>query len=660
MKKIPLQVFFAIFCFFAANISAQYSPNETLLTIGNRSVTAGEFERIYNKNYNLNTAEKQTVTEYFDLFLKFRLKVSAALDEGLDTLASYKKELKGYRDQLAKNYLTDARVTDSLLHEAYDHTVMDVNVSHILILFPENPNAADTLACYKKIADIRKKILAGQSFEKLAVEYSADPSAKQNKGNLGYFSAFRFPYLFERCAYNTKVGDISPILRTNYGYHIIRVNDRRPSPGEIKVAHIMCAVPRNAPDSAWIKAKTRINELYTRVKNGEDFSKLAREVSDDRASAEQDGELPWFSTGRMVPEFETAAFALKAKGEVSQPIKTAYGWHIIKLIDKRGVPSFDQVKTDYKNRIMNDERAEIISTAFINKIKKESVYKIYNDRLSPFYATDSTVYHGKINIDSKVLEKPLITIQKTNFTGADFKAYLEANPVAAKKIPIKEYIDQSFQKFIKASFVKYEDQHLETRYSDFGNLIKEYHDGILLFDIMDSEVWSKATRDSAGLEAFYNNMKEKPMWGERLDAALFSCKTREIADKVKKLISDPGNSDLTSLQITKLVCDSAAGTDCVTVDKKLFSKGDSKTIDSIAWKQGFTDISSGNNRIMFAYVWGIHPPETKKLDDVRGLITADYQNFLEEKWVNELKNKYKVIINQDLLHKIANKYKTAP
>jgi peptidyl-prolyl cis-trans isomerase SurA len=658
MKRIAFQVWLVSFCFSAVIVTAQ-SPNDVLLTIGKRSVTAGEFERIYNKNYNINTAEKQTVNEYFDLFLKFKLKVFAALDANLDTLSSFKKELKGYRDQLAKNYLTDTKAVDSLVREAYDHTINDVNVSHILVLFPENPNAADTLACYNKILGIQKKLQAGESFEKLAEQYSEDPSVKTNKGNLGYFSAFRFPYLFESCAYNTKVGKVSQILRVGYGYHLIKVNDKRPSPGEVKVAHIMALVPRNSPDSIWAKARTKIDKIYERVTKGEDFGKLAKELSEDRASAGQEGELAWFGTGRMVPEFETASFALKTKGDISKPIKTAYGWHIIKLLEKRGVPSFDQVKNEYKTKIASDEREDIIVNAFVTKLKKQNPHKILTANLSPFYTADSTIYKGKVNLKKEALDKPLLIIQKTTYTGADFKKYLEANPIIAKKTSVKEYIDQSFNKFLNNTFIKFEDQNLETKYSDFGNLINEYHDGILLFDIMDRQVWSKASHDSAGLASFYQQMKDKPVWSERLDAGIFTCKTKEIADKVKKLAADPTNKKLTDTQIIKSICDSTVGYDCVMIERRLFSKSDNKLIDSIAWKPGIADLPLKDGKVSFVYVWGTRAPETKNLEEVKGLITADYQNYLEEKWIGELKNKYKVVVNQDLLHKIADKYKNA-
>lgn len=654
MKRLSIALFYISALLLSPSLFAQL-PTDILLSSGSRTVSAEEFERIYKKNYNLNAAEKQSVTDYFDMFLKFKLKVFAALDAGLDTLPSFKKELKGYRDQLAKNYLQDNQASDSLALEAYNHSLEDVNVSHILILFPDNPSPADTVACYAKIVDIQKKINAGQPFQELAQQYSNDPSAKANKGNLGYFSAFRFPYLFERCAYSIKPGQVSPILRTSYGYHLLKVNDRRPSPGEVKVAHIMCAVT-NASDSAWNKAKTRIDNIYARLKQGEDFAQLARQASDDRSTAEQGGELPWFSTGRMVPEFENAAFAIKVKGDISQPTRTAHGWHMLKLMDKRAVPSFDQVKNEFKAKIMNDERAEIINASLVNKLKKQNPYKLYPANLAGFYMLDSAVYKGTININKASADKPLITIRETTLTGTDFKAYLTANPVQSAKVSVKEYIDASFTKFVNRSFVNYQDQHLERLYPDFGSLISEYHDGILLFDIMDKKVWSKATSDSTGLETFYNGMKNKPAWDTRLDATVLTCKTNQVATRVRKTMVDANSRKLTDSQIIKMVCDTA-DRQCLTIERKLFSRGERPTVDSLAWKPGLYELKSKNNDIMLIRVWGTRPTETKSLNEIRGLVTADYQNYLEEKWMADLKNKYNVVINQDLLHKIADKYK---
>jgi peptidyl-prolyl cis-trans isomerase SurA len=654
MKTFSFKVLLAFL--YVSAVSAQYAPNDELLTIGNRKITAGEFERIFNKNYNVNATEKQSVAEYFNLFLKFELKVSAALDSGLDTLASFKTELKGYRDQLAKSYLTDNDAIDRLIQEAYDRTVNEVNVSHIMVKLTEHPTSADTAKAYKKIMDIRNRIKGGESFEKLAVELSDDPSAKQNKGKIGYFSAFRIVYPFECAAYNTKVGEISMPVRTKFGYHLIRVNDKRLSRGEVKVAHIMVAVPQRSSDSVWQVAKSKIDSLYEKLQRGEDFKQLASKYSDDTNSGVNGGELPWFGSGRMVPEFEEAAFVLKTPGEISKPIKTDFGWHILKFIDKRDVPSFDQIKNDLKTKVNQSDRSESINRSFVEKLKKEYPHKLDAKNLSAFYKLDSTIYKGKINLPGNILALPLLTIEQKEFSGSDFKKYLQSNPIA-ENYPVKDYIDQSFKIFTDNSFIQYHDEHLTKKYPEFDNLIKEYHDGILLFDIMDRQVWSKASRDSAGLVTYYNQLTDKPSWGERLDASIFTCKTKGIVENAEKFISGQQNHEFTNDQLVKMVCDSVMGYDCIKIERLMLSKGDNQFIDSIAWKTGLTRSLTINNQIVFAYVWNILKPEVKKLEEIRGLITADYQNYLEEKWIEELKNKYKVVINNKLLNKIADKYK---
>lgn len=558
-----MRIFLALlfFTFFCLTISAQYSPSDKLLTIDKQEVTAAEFERIFNKNYNIQPAAQQSIQDYFDMFLKFKLKVCAAVDARLDTATTFKQEFRNYRDQLARNYLTDSATTNQLIHEAYERTINEANVSHIMVRIPVNPTPADTLAAYQKIMKIRERLNAGEPFDKLATEVSDDPSAKTNHGNLGYFGAFHFPYSFETAAFTTKTGEISTPVRTTFGFHLIKVEARRPSPGEIKVAHIMLAVPQDAPESEWKYNKSRIDSLYQRIKNGEDFGQLAENYSDDQNSAKQKGELQWFGSGVMVPEFENVAFQLKTPGQISQPVRSAAGWHILKLIDKRGIPTFDQAKASLKAKLQNNDRVAIITQTFISKLKKEYSPKSYPQNLNPFFAADSSIYKGKINISKAALALPLLTIEKENLTGENFKQYLEANPTSGSRFPVKDYIELSFKNFIDFALYNFENSRLETKYPDFGSLMKEYYEGLLLFDIMEKQIWSKASRDTSKLQEYYNNV----------------------------------------------------------------------------WVKG------KNN--------------PKKLDELKGSITADYQEYLEEKWLEELKNKYKVVINRELLHKIADKYK---
>jgi len=560
MRKYSVLFFFAIICL--SSITAQYSPNELFLTVGNRKISADEFERLYAKNFSISSTEKQSIDDYYKLFLNFELKVTAAIDAGLDTLKSFNQELKTYRDQLAKSYLTDNETLDKLIHEAYDRMRTEVNISHIMVMIPQNATPADTLKAFQKISDIRKRLLAGEPFDKLARELSEDPSAKSNNGNLGYFSAFRMVYSFENGAYNTKIGEISIPVRSQYGYHLIKALGTRPSPGEIKVAHIMVAVPQDAPENKWNEAKDKIDKISERVSKGEDFGALARELSDDQNSGRNNGELPLFGSGQMVPEFEAPAFALKNPGDVSLPVKTSFGWHIIKLIEKQGVKPFEQIKNELKTKVMRDERIAIINNSFFIKLKKEYKYKEFSKNIACFYTLDSTIYSGKFNFKSECkLNNPVLKIENKEFSCNDFLLFLKTNQPPAKNTLVINYIDQSFKRFEEKTFVSFEDMNLEKKYPDFHNLVGEYHDGILLFNIMEQEVWGKASKDSSGLANYYKT----------------------------------------------------------------------------TWIVGKTDV--------------------KPFDEIRGLVTADYQNYLEERWIDALKNNYKVTVNQELLHKIADKYK---
>ena len=484
------------------------------------------------------------------------------MDAGLDTLKSFHQELKTYRDQLAKSYLTDNETIDKFIREAYSRMQIEVKVSHIMVMIPKNPSPEDTLKAFRKISDIHKRILGGEPFEKLADELSEDPSAKSNHGDLGYFSAFRMVYPFENGAYNTKIGEISSPVRTQFGYHIIKVLGTRPSFGEIKVAHIMVAVPQDASEIKWNEAREKIYKINERIKKGEDFGTLAHELSDDQNSGRNNGELPLFGSGQMVPEFETPAFALKNPGDLSLPVKTTFGWHIIKLIEKPGVKPYDQIKNELKTKVLRDERASITSSSFVAKLKKAYDHKEFPKNLTCFYLLDTAVYSGQFNFTGNCnLKNSVLRIEKKEFSGDDFLQFLKTNQFPTRNTSIVSYINQSFKKFEEKTYISYEDLNLEKKYPDFYHLVDEYHDGILLFNIMEQEVWGKASKDTIGLLNYYNNL------------------------------------------------------------------------------------------------WIVGKTEVKPLNEVKGLVTADYQNFLEEKWIAALKNKYKVTLNQELLHKIADKYK---
>lgn len=549
--------FIPILLFTISSVFAQYSPNDILLSIGNQKVTAGEFLQTYTKNNQAESAPGETIENYFDLYTKFKLKVVAALDAKLDTLATFKNEFNGYRNQLAKNYLTDTETLDKLIKEAYFRTATEVNASHFMIALAENAAPSDTLAAYEKIMTIRKRLLNNESFEQLARELSEDPSAKTNKGNLGYFKALRLPYTFESAAYNTPIGQISQPVRTRFGYHLIKVNNKRSSAGEVKVAHIMIAAPANAPDSTKKEAKIRIDDIREQLNSGKSFDTLAIAMSDDRNSARNGGELPWFSAGEMVPEFEEAAFAMNRNGEISKPIKTNYGWHIIRLLDKKPIPTFESAQNDLKAKVLQSDRMAVVEKSFVSKLKKKNKWTVNRNNLTGLIVADTLA----IPFVKPVV---LLTIENKTYTSDDFAKYLASYSKTSAKEQLKLFIEDRFNDFVDKSMVDYENQNLEAKNPEFSQTVREYFDGLLLFEIMEREVWSKASRDSAGLENYFTSKKEK-----------------------------------------------------------------------------------------------YNSPTPQKLEDIRGLVISDYQQFLEDKWITELKKKYRVTVNTKLLNKIASKYKTS-
>jgi len=371
MKKKFFFLFFLLIVFIQSPQSQ--NNNEILLTIHDRKITKAEFERIYRKNNrNSSIIDKKSLEEYLDLFINFKLKVIEAKELGLDITASFIKEFEGYRKQLAKPYLIDNKTNEELISEAYKRIKQEVRASHILIRVDINATPEDTLFAYNKTLNIRERLLEGEPFEIVAKRTSDDPSVKNNGGDLGYFTAFQMPYSFETAAYNTNVSELSMPVTTRFGYHIIKVTDKRVAQGQIKVAHILLTVSQGAKQEEKEKARKKIVDIYEQLKNDEDFGELAKKYSEDPGTAKNGGELPWFGVGRiMVREFENAAFALKKNGDISGPVRTSVGWHIIKRIDKKEIESFDEMKTQLENKISKDERALISKMSFIQKLKRE-------------------------------------------------------------------------------------------------------------------------------------------------------------------------------------------------------------------------------------------------------------------------------------------------
>lgn len=639
-----------------------YSQNaeKTLLTVGDENISAEEFWNIYKKNNTDKAIDKKSIDEYLDLYINFRLKVNEAKSLKKDTFSSFKKELKGYRDQLAKPYLVDEDINDQLMQEAYDRMQKDVRVSHILLFLDEDALPEDTAEVYNKIKKIRDEIVSGKiSFEEAAVKYSDDRSARDmpaegrrpprtgNKGDLGYFSVFDMVYPFEVAAYETPLGEISEPVRTRFGYHLIKKTDEIPAIGKVQVAHIFIKALPNDTTITQEEAEKKIRDIYARIQAGEKFEDLVKTMSDDKGSAAKGGELPWFGANRMVPEFIKTVSGFDSIGQISEPVHTMYGWHIVKFIDQKPVGSFESKKNEIKDRLKKDVRSEKGRQSKIAQVKKEEGFKEFPGSLKSLLPQlDSTLLDHKFDLEkTKTMTDVLFTIGDESFTQADLIKYIQESAKKASMKNIDRYVYKKYQDFKDDMVIDYEDRHLELKYKDFSLLMNEYRDGILLFDLMDEEVWSKAVKDTAGYEAYFNEHRNDYKWDKRVDASIYTFTNPSVAPKVLAL-AQLGKDDVDIL--AEIDNDSLH---VVKFDRRKFSKGNNENVDAVKWKDGYSEIinsEDGTPQFMIRINEKLKPM-LKELDECRGMVISDYQNLLEKQWIDKLKTKYKVVINEEVL-----------
>jgi peptidyl-prolyl cis-trans isomerase SurA len=623
--------------FASINIYAQKSEH-TLLTIGDKKYSVEEFDFIYNKN-NSFTEESKTKKEYVDLFVNYKLKVHEAIAQGYDTLPSFIKEFNYYKEELAKPYLSDSKVTDKLKQEAYNRLKTAVKASHILINLPPSPSPDDTLKAYNKIASILEKYNNGEDFSKLALQYSEDPSAKRNSGNLGYFSGFMMVYPFESAAFNTKVGEVSEIVRTSFGYHILRVHDKKDNPGELKTAHIMQMFPPNSKEEVINAKKAKIDSIYQLALNGEDFGSLAQKFSDDKNSARNNGELQWFSYGRMIPEFSEPAYALDSIGAISKVIRTPYGFHIIKLLDKRSIKPYKDIEEEITKRIARDERAFQSQKVVINRLKKEYNFtenasitnklkeKAQNTQLSnnEFFALfdNSKDTIASFNKHAILVNKLVEHIKKDN---------------NLKETQRASTIESLVSDFYDNEIINYEKNKLTEKYPEYRSLINEYHDGLLIFEISQNEIWNKAINDSTGIVKYYEANKDKYFIPEKLNGKAIFAKDKKTHKLIKKQLAQ--NPDITNDSLIN-----SYDKETIKIFEGEIEKGKYKAIDKQIWKLKKSD-GKVDEQYPYIYALGeITEKKLKTLDKTRGQVIADYQTEIENNWINQLKSKFNPIVS---------------
>lgn len=610
-------------------VSAQERKN-ILFTVVDQPVYVNEFMKVFNKNRDIVVEEnKKSIEEYLELYINYKLKLKQAYDLKYDTVSAYKNELAQYRDQLIAPYLKDSEITNALVREAYHRTKTEVNASHILVMVEPKAEPVDTLLAFHKILEARDKIIQGAPFEIIAKEYSQDPSAKQNGGNLGYFSAFSMVYPFENAAYNTKVNEVSKPFRTQFGYHLVKVHDFRDSKGEVEVAHIM--IKENSQDSSY--AHTKINEIYAKLLQKENFELLAKLHSDDRNSAPNGGKLAKFNATKMIKSFAEVSFSLKEANDLSSPFKTPYGWHIVKLIQKHPIKDFDSMKDELTEKIEKSKRYKIAGTSITKRLMNE--YNIVKDEaiLQFFFNNDTASISRNLNS----------TIFSINANETALSELIDFNTKQSNKTFKEVYSD-----FFEAKILDYYKDNLEKTDPEFAFTFQEYKDGLLLFDLLQNKIWKRAESDTVALKTFFDNNQHNYYWKNRGDVVIASCTRKDKAELVKKYLEQDKDLD----QIKELVNEGP-------IINVLFTKGivesDNKKLPK-KFELNSEEVSEIYNEenINFTVVKvnKIIPPQPMKLSEAKGRVINDFQEYLDKEWIMELKQQYPVKVDKRVLKKL--------
>ena len=634
--------------------------DKTLLVIENQKVPVSEFLDIYTKNNKNVDYSKASIDEYLDLFINYKLKLMEIQRLRLDTQKNFINEFQKYRDQLAQSYLIDKNTVDKLLNEAYNRIQNDVRVSHILVKLSPYANPKDTLKAYNKALEIRKKLLNGADFAKLAIEMSDDNSARDqntadgrlipgNGGDLGYFNVFNMLYDFETAAYNLNVGDISLPVRTPVGYHIIKLTEKHPAIYRFKIAHILLMYPPNATTQDKESIKAKADSIYKEILSGADFAELANLHSEDKGSANKGGELPWLTPFRLVPSFVQPIYNHKP-GDYIPPVETFYGWHIIKLIDKQSPPDFASVKQELLTKLYKDSRYLLAQKKIADSLKQ--IYKIQYDKkllvnIAKSINKDSLVKRSFKESQIPNLDHILVKIDDHSIYIKDFATYIKKNQsLFTNTDDIQIFVNKMFDNFLNDKILEIEKENLEKKNPKFAAQINDYKEGILIFNLMDQNVWSKAMQDTAGLKAYYETIKNKYLTDEKAKIGIFKTNDAKIAQKVQKTLQkniqkSQLNPNLILSKINKK--NNVVSYDSMTIEtKKLADIGLEKTVNAILSKEN-------NNSYEIYWLQSIIAPQPKSLDEVRGLVISEYQTYLEKQWINELRNRYHWQVNDEVL-----------
>ncbi len=657
------------------SVASQPLSQKTLLTIADSPVTVNEFKSIYLKNTGLSDGvDSATLNDYLTLFVNFKLKVHEAKELKLDTSATFMSEYRGYIKQLAQPYLTDSVSDVQLIDEAYERMRYEISASHILINVPELSRMSDTLVYFQKAMDARTRILKGEPFPDVARGVSNDPSVTRNNGYLGFFTAFQMVYPFETAAYATVVDSLSMPVRTRFGYHIIKVHAKRPARGKVKIAHILIRLTPNASPVDAENARKKIVELHTRIKSGEDFAAVARQESQDPASAKSGGELSWIGSGQIIPEMENVAFAIPSNGSVSEPFQSPFGWHIIKRLDRKEIGSKSEMLPEIKMLVTRDSRNAKSRESFVRKLK--SAYRFKEDPSKLFIVQnmlDSTVYkgqwHAKLVQNDAVLFSfdggewstqaqqngtTLFTHYQPQYRVSDFVKFIEQNQRFAGHNSLAGFVSMAYNEWVSKTILDYEESILPLKYPDFKLLSQEYLEGMLLFELSNQLVWQKSS-DSLGLANYYQLHKDSYKWGERVHYAVYTVKDVKVKDRLVKGLAKRKKQNVSPADY---IAQYNGSSEVVTVQTQVASPDVPAIADYKSWKNGVKVNPGSDGAFEIIEFLMVTHGDVKGIDDCRGEVVADYQENLESNWITTLRAKYPVNINAEVWSELLESLKT--
>ncbi|HLY71079.1 MAG TPA: peptidylprolyl isomerase [Puia sp.] len=638
MRKMVF-FFSVITLFIASGLDAQ-----TLFTYGKNSVSKQEFLKAFKKNNNEKSNSEKSYRNYLELYIRFKLKVQAAYDMKLDTLRTQQTELQNFRNQVADSYINDNASMNKLVNEAFERSQKDIHLAHIFIATPKNATPADTLKAFQKANTAYAELKNGKKFGEIAAKYSDDTTAKQNHGDIGYITVFTLPYDLENLAYTTASGKFSKIFRSHAGYHIFKNLGDRKAIGKIRTAQILFVFPPNASDAVKSDIKQRADSVYNLLKNGANFGELAKKYSGDNLSYQTNGELAEFGVGKYEKTFEDAAFALKKDGDITEPVLTTLGYHIIKRLRANPLSATANKPTmdGLKQLVLADPRVNVSKKILLQKILAETNLKrAAVDENSLWIITDSALRNKTIQslngIDNKTL---LFSFPKKNILVADWLGYVKT----ARNIPAissgKTY-KEVYEQYLETTVFEYYRNHLEDFNKDFAFQLNEFKEGNMLFEIMQRKIWNLASLDSIGLKNYFEANKNKYWWDASADAVVFTCNNETAASRVKNKLQN-------NIDGWKKLLDASDGSTQADSGRFLLTQLPIPEQKGFNEKQ-FTSfvVNQPDNTVTFAYIIKVYSERSpRNFSEARGLATNDYQNYLEDRWVEELKNKYTVNIEE--------------